>query len=99
MTNTQLLGNFLKVENFTGNNGKVKNQFLIETDKGEVFQSYDSVVVAKIYGNGFCQIYLDRYSWNYSVTTGKYRNQFLGETKAETEKKIKSGEYILTDLN
>ena len=44
-------------------------------------------------------IYLDRNYWDYSVTTSKYRNLFLGETKRETEKKIKSGEYILTDLN
>ncbi|KKN75879.1 hypothetical protein LCGC14_0375870 [marine sediment metagenome] len=45
------------------------------------------------------KIYLDREMWDYSTTTGRYRNQFLGETKAETQKKIDSGEYILTDLN
>ena len=44
-------------------------------------------------------ITLDETYWDYSKTTGKYRNQFLGETKAETEKKIKSGEYQLVDLN
>jgi hypothetical protein len=44
-------------------------------------------------------IYLDRSNWEYSVTTGKYRNQFLMETKKETEAKIKSGEYALVDLN
>jgi len=42
---------------------------------------------------------LDEKYWDYSKTTGKYRNQFLGENKKETEKKIASGEYILTDLN
>ena len=42
---------------------------------------------------------LDRDKWDYSKTTGKYRNQFLGETKKETQAKIDSGEYILTDLN
>ena len=41
----------------------------------------------------------DKDSWDYSVTTGKYRNQFLGENKAETLKKIKSGEYKLAKLN
>ena len=45
------------------------------------------------------KIYLDEYYWDYSVTTGKYRNEFLGEGIAETRKKIASGEYILTDLN
>lgn len=95
MTNTQLLGNFKSVENFDGKNGKVKNQFIIQTDKGIVFQSYNSVITAKISGKR----YLDSGTWDYSITTGKYRNQFLGETKKETEAKIKSGEYILTDLN
>ena len=45
------------------------------------------------------KLYLDREKWDYSKTTGKYRNQFLGETKAETQKKIDSGEYMLADLN
>ena len=38
-------------------------------------------------------------SLDYLLKKRKYRNQFLGETKKETEAKIKSGEYILTDLN
>jgi len=45
------------------------------------------------------KIKLDENSWDYSRTTGKYRNLFLQECKAETEKKIESGEYILIDLN
>jgi hypothetical protein len=89
------LGNFESVEQFEGNNGPVKNQFEIQTDKGIVFQSYNSIIAAKIDG----KIYLDTNKWDYSVTTGKYRNQFLDEKKADTERKIKSGEYILTDLN
>ena len=44
-------------------------------------------------------IYLDKHYWDYSRTTGKYRNEFLGEGIAETRKKIKSGEYRLVDLN
>jgi len=95
MKNNTLLGNFQSVSQFEGHNGAVKNQFIIHTDKGLVFQSYSSIVAAKISG----KVYLDRDSWDYSVTTGKYRNIFLGETKKETEKKIASGEYILADLN
>lgn len=45
------------------------------------------------------KIELDSNTWDYSRTTGTYRNIFLGETKAETQKKIDSGEYILTNLN
>jgi hypothetical protein len=95
MSNTELLGNFKSVEQLEGKNGAVKNQFLIQTDKGLIFQSYQSIIAAKICN----KIYLDAEKWDYSTTTGKYRNQFLRETKPETEKKIKSGEYILTNLN
>ncbi len=87
----------MKVEQFTGSNGQtVKNQFLItDDDFGETFQSYDSVIAVRRGG----KVTLDREKWDYSKTTGKYRNQFLGETKAETERKINSGEYELADLN
>lgn len=81
----------MKVENING----VPNQFRIRTDKGWIFQSYDSTIVA--IENG--QVYLDEVYWNYSKTTSKYRNLFLGETTKETEAKIKSGEYKLKNLN
>ena len=89
------LGNFQSVDQMDGRHGSVKNQFVIQTDKGLVFQSYETIIAAKIAG----KVYLDQNSWDYSVTTGKYRNLFLGETKKETEQKIKNGEYILIDLN
>jgi len=85
-----------KVSQFDGRNGAVKNQFTISTPEGRYFQSYDSVIVF-IPNDG--KIQLDSRYWDYSKTTGKYRNQFLGETKKETEAKIASGEYILTNLN
>jgi len=44
------------------------------------------------------KIILDSYYWDYSRTTGKYRNQFLGEGIADTRAKIESGEYKLADL-
>ena len=75
----------------------VANQFIINDDNGnEYFQSYRSLIVKKC-ADG--RIFLDEKTWDYSRTTGKYRNEFLGEGTAETRKKIKSGEYILTDLN
>ena len=75
----------------------VKNQFTIVTNIGTFFQSYDSIIALKDNRDG--KTYLDETYWDYSKTTGKYRNMFLGETKKETGAKIKSGEYILTDLN
>ena len=93
----------MKVQNMTSNKGnKVANQFIIYTESGSVFQSYKSII-AKIvdYKDGLYNptIELDQKYWNYSNTTGKYRNIFLNETITETKKKIKSGEYKLTDLN
>ena len=86
-----------KVFNMESNKGnKVANQFLITTDEAFYFQSYNSII-AKRTNEG--KIFLDEKFWNYSTTTGKYRNQFLNEGIAETRKKIKSGIYVLTNLN
>lgn len=99
-----------KVRNMTSfvSGKEVANQFII-TEKGcgalgnfitrETFQSYDSVIVIKTQWKDEMEIELDEYYWNYSTTTGKYRNAFLGEDRKETEKKIKSGEYTLSKLN
>ena len=42
---------------------------------------------------------LDKRYWNYSYTACRGRCAFLGEKIDETDRKIRSGEYILTDLN
>lgn len=90
--------NKIKVQNMRGNNGReVPNQFIVDAIDGQYFQSYDSLIAFRPYGSG--KIVLDNNTWDYSTTTGKYRNIFLGEKKPETEKKIKSGEYKLMDLN
>ena len=86
----------MKVRNMTSPRGnKVANQFIITDNGDEYFQSYRSIIAKRSKG----KIYLDDYYWDYSTTTGKYRNEFLGERIADTRKKIDSGEYILTDLN
>ncbi len=104
----------MKVRNMINSKGNtVPNQFIITTterryydskDEPEVdytdktvhfFQSYDSIIAKDDSG----EITLDENNWDYSVTTGKYRNMFLGETKKETQAKIDSGEYKLADLN
>ena len=87
----------VKVRNIEGSHGPVKNQFEIETDEGRYFQSYRSIIAFFPVNGG--KVVLDRKTWNYSITTGRYRNIFLDETKKETEGKIKSGEYELGDLN
>jgi hypothetical protein len=99
----------MKVQNMTSSRGNaIANQFIITDNNGiyRAFQSYDSLIVEvktiphpTIKGGHKDVIKLDSKYWDYSRTTGKYRNQFLGETKKETQAKIDSGEYILTNLN
>ena len=87
----------MKVYNMESPNGnKVANQFEIDTQEGRYFQSYRSIIAFK---DNKGQVFLDDYYWDYSRTTGKYRNIFLGEGIVETRKKIKSGEYKLKELN
>jgi hypothetical protein len=88
-----------KVENMVSKSSgnEVANQFVITTPEGRYFQSYDSIIAFVPYNSGKTQ--LDKRTWDYSMTTSKYRNQFLGETKKETKQKIENGTYILTDLN
>jgi len=88
----------VEVKNVTSNAGnEIPNQFIIRTDKGVFFQSYRSIIAFKPFGNG--KIILNKSRWDYSKTTGKYRNKFLNETKSETERKIENGTYKLKDFN
>ena len=57
----------------------VANQFIIEDDNKVVFQSYDSMIVEIDYKNNTLTIGED---WDYSRTTGKYRNAFFNEYMA-----------------
>lgn len=91
----------VKVENMVSPSSgrEVANQFVIYVGDKVYFQSYKSIIVMidnSVYPH---PVYLDKTYWDYSVTTGKYRNNFLGETIAETRQKIASGEYKLADLN
>jgi hypothetical protein len=86
----------MKVRNMTNAKGRaIPNQFILTDDNGnEIFQSYKTIIAKK--GK---PVLLDRDSWDYSRTTSKYRNQFLGETTKETKRKIADGTYKLVDLN
>ena len=89
--------NKVRVSNMRSSNGKnVPNQFIIETDKGTFFQSYQTIIAHR---KNDGSVVLDKNSWDCSVITGKYRNQFLGEGISETRRKIADGKYKLADLN
>lgn len=95
----------MRISNMASAKGNtVPNQFIIKEAvvrikgralKGTMFQSYSTNIAFKSEG----RVYLDKDNWDYSVTTGKYRNQFLGEGITTTRKKIDSGVYALADLN
>ena len=87
-----------KVRNIENSSGRaVVNQFIITTIEGQYFQSYETVIAFRPFGCG--TILIDSEKWDYSTTTGKYRNIFLGETKAETTKKLNEGIYKFAELN
>lgn len=84
-----------KVENMqSSNNNDIPNQFIIKGEDFVLFQSYNSPIALIKSG----KTYLFK-NWDYSVTTGKYRNSFLCETKKETLAKLKSGEYVAVDFD
>jgi hypothetical protein len=69
-----------KVENIISNNGNsIPNQFIIYEDNGDItFQSYNSIICQIRNGAlGYDKIVVFGSDWDYSTTTGKYRNKFL----------------------
>lgn len=90
----------MKVKNMTSSNGNfVANQFIIIDNNATYFQSYNSIIAKIEIIEGSKKVFLDEYYYNYSRTTSKYRNLFLGEVTKDIERKIKEKEYILTNLN
>jgi hypothetical protein len=88
----------MKVSNMKSLKGNtIANQFDIDAGDCTYFQSYNKIIAK--YDNNNMKTYLDINAWDYSRTTAKYRNMWLGETTKEIKDKINSGEYILTDLN
>lgn len=86
----------MKVKNMISAKGNtIANQFIITSGTTLVFQSYDSIICRIAKG----KTSLDKKYWDYSYTTSKYRNLFLGENKKQTQRKIDTGEYKLVNLN
>jgi hypothetical protein len=71
------------------------NHQVIESENAFYLISYGSTIAKKEAD----KVYLDAKFWDYSKTTAKNRNLFLNEDTKTTQKKIKDGIYILTNLN
>ena len=67
------------------------NQFEIYTDDALIFQSYNTVIAVITP----TKIMLDKNKWDFSKTTGKYRNSFLGNDTKEVREDLKTGKAIL----
>lgn len=73
-----------------------KNCVIVFAKDARILFSYD-VAIVMVENSG--KITLDSKYWDYGQTTGKHRNNFLGESKKETVDKIKTGVYSLGNLN
>lgn len=70
----------MKVQNMTSRSSghKVPNQFIIRDDRTNrtTFQSYNSMIATINYQDNTITL---GENWDYSRTTGRYRNQFFDE--------------------
>ena len=85
----------MKVKNMTSTNGnKVANQFIITDEERNTitFQSYNSEIVRIDYHNETITIFPD---YDYSTTTGKYRNKFMRDYGFRDMDNKKSFEYYM----
>ena len=85
----------MRIRNITSAHGnKIANQFIIEDGNKVYFQSYNSMIACIDYNTKTITIGED---YNYSVTTGKYRNKFFDDmgfdeiaTLAKLDKALKN---------
>lgn len=88
----KMLGAFVSVANAPSRNGcnRAPNQFIIQFEHGKVFQSYRTLIGAKIGG----KLYLTD-DHNYSNTTSRHCGKWCGKNCAERRKGIEDGNIIL----
>lgn len=90
-----LLGAFNRVENAPSRNGysTAPNQFIVKYDNGEVFQSYKSLIGARINGH-----YYFTKDHNYSQTTSKHCKAWCGYGSNERKHGLEDGTFtMITD--
>jgi hypothetical protein len=97
------ISKFVSVRPMTSRGGsELANQQILSDPAGETFVSYGTKIAYrshKRYNNGEPRIVLDKDYWDYSRTTSKYRNEFLGFGIDECRRRISDGRIELLDLN
>ena len=87
----------MKITQLINSNGNAAtNQFNIQTDKGDYFQSYQTIIAFQD-RDGNTPVFSSE--WDCSATTLKYLKIFLGTNlnKKEIQKCIDAGSIIVTD--
>jgi len=95
---------FIGVENMTSRSGNiVPNQIILSDITGKTFVSYGSKIVFQSKtraDDGLpLEIVVDENYWDYSRTTGKYRNEFMSMGVQDVRDHIKDGRIKLGNLN
>ena len=82
------LGNFISVSNTDSRNGcdKAPNQFELTFENGKAFQSYESLIGARING-----VYYFTAEHTYSTTTSRHCTQWCGYNSAARKSGIANG--------
>lgn len=82
------LGNFIKVSGLPSPRTyeNVANQYKLIFENGSIFQSYDTLIAAKVNG----KLYLTK-DHEYSVTTSKYCRVYCGYDTKERRQKLAEG--------
>lgn len=86
------------INNMVSDKGnKIPNQYVIKLNNCNAFQSYETVIAIRNYDSFHkrWEVFLNKEYYNYSKTTSKYRNKYLGLKTKQIEQKIKSKEFIL----
>lgn len=95
---------FIGVEQMTSRSGNVvPNQTILSDMTGRTFVSYGSKIVYQSKDRASdglpLEIIVDETYWDYSRTTGKYRNEFMNMGVQEVRNYIKEGRIKLGNLN
>ena len=97
------ISKFVSVRSMTSNSGNTNpNHQIITEPHGEVMVSYGTKICFMSFDSnkeGKKRIILDENYWDYSTTTGRFRNQFLGMGIQECREGIKDGSIELSNLN
>lgn len=91
ITRTELrdkLGNFIRVEGIESPRSyeNVRNQYEVIFENGNIFQSYDTLIGARVNG----KLYLTD-DHNYSTTTAKYCRVWCGYDTKERQERLADG--------